>query len=216
MTSWPTYSLDYIRRRYDRLAGVYPVFDWIFWLPRDARTRAVARLGLGAGERALEVGCGTGRCFGPLLDALGPRGHLYGVDASEGMLSCARRTCEQHDWRNVTLLCRDAADFALPEPVDGVLFSLSYGVMPDPRSALRCAWAHLRPGRRLVILSAHSPTRGPGRWLRPFGVWLSKATVLGDPDQRAWDDLAEVSDRVELQKMPDGMYYICCGTKNLD
>ncbi len=129
------------------------------------------------------------------------------------MLARARRRCERHGWRNVTLLCADVADLALAEPVEGVLFSLSYCVMPDPRAALRRAWAHLGPGGRLVILDARSPKRGAGRLLRPLGLWISRATVLGDPGRRPWDDLGELTDRVELEELPDGMYYLCCGTK---
>lgn len=213
MIPWPDYSLDIVRRRYDRLAAIYPVFDWVFWLPRDLRARGVSRLELRAGQRALEVGCGTGLCFRPLLESIGPRGHLCGVDASAGMLRRARRLCARREWHNVTLLCCDAADYRLSEPVDGVLFSLSYGVMPDPQTALRRAWMHLRPGGRIVIVSARTPVRGPGRWLSRFGVWLSRATVLGDPDRRPWDDLRALTDRVELEELPDGIYYICRGTK---
>ena len=213
MAPWPMRSLDFVRRRYDRLAPIYPLFDWVFWLPPGLRERAVARLELKPGERVLEVGCGTGMCFPAMLAAIGPLGHLDGVDASERMLARARARCAQHGWRNVTLLCRDAGGWAPADPADGVLFSLSYGVLPDPDAALRRAWTGLRPGGHLVILSARSPTRGLGRWLSPLGVWLSRATVLGDPDRRPWDDLRALTDRIELEEMPDGMYYIVRGTK---
>ena len=120
---WPHYSGDFIRRRYDRLAPVYPLFEILFALPWGIRARAVRRLGLRPGDRVLEVGCGTGRNFPHLVPAVGGTGHVYGVDWSPGMLEIARKRCARNKWENVTLLLRHAVEYSLPETVNGVLFS---------------------------------------------------------------------------------------------
>jgi hypothetical protein len=52
------------------------------------------------------------------------------------MLGRAKKLCAQRGWNNVTLLRENAAQFTLPEMVDGVLFSLSYSVMPNSRLLL--------------------------------------------------------------------------------
>jgi hypothetical protein len=56
-------SIEQIRRRYQRVAPIYPVFELVFLLPRGIRHRAVHRLGLASRDSVLEVGCGTGEIF---------------------------------------------------------------------------------------------------------------------------------------------------------
>ncbi|MGH9555151.1 MAG: class I SAM-dependent methyltransferase [Terriglobales bacterium] len=211
--SWKEYSPDFIRRRYNRLAVFYPVFELVFWLPPGIRRRAVARLELKPGDRALEVGCGTGRNFPHLIAAVGASGEICGVDFTPAMLAVARKQCARRSWTNVRLLEHDAASFELPAPVDGALFSLSYAVMPNHREALRNAWRHLGPGKHLVVLDAKSPDGLLGRVTRPLGTWTSRATVLGNPDRKPWDDLRELTDHIEVHEELLGMYYICRGTK---
>jgi protein-L-isoaspartate O-methyltransferase len=99
-------------------------------MPSGLRKRAVDQLKLRQGDRVLEVGCGTGRNFPFLRDAVGPEGRIYGVDLSEGMLRRARKLCQRRQWTNFALIEADAADYATEELFDGVLFSISYNVMP--------------------------------------------------------------------------------------
>ncbi|MCI0402660.1 MAG: methyltransferase domain-containing protein [Acidobacteria bacterium] len=211
--SWKEYSPDYIRRRYSRLAAFYPVFELVFWLPPGIRRRAVARLELKPGDLVLEVGCGTGRNFPHLIRAVGADGQVCGVDFTPAMLSVARKQCAQHGWQNVTLLEGDAASLQLPQPVDAVLFSLSYAVMPNHREVLREVWKHLRPGAHLVVLDAKSPRGLLGRVTRPLGTLVSRASVLGNPDRRPWEDLREFTNLIAVEEELMGMYYICRGTK---
>lgn len=124
MSTWREYDPEFIRRRYNRLAAFYPVFELVFWLPPGIRRRAVARLELKPGDRVLEVGCGTGRNFRQLTAAVGATGEIVGVDFTPAMLAVARRQCQRQGWKNVELLEHDAASYELPVPVDGVLFSL--------------------------------------------------------------------------------------------
>src|SRR5262245_30380058 len=176
-------SPEVVRRRYNRLAPVYRIFEVLFALPPGIRAQAVAQLGLQPGDHVLEIGCGTGRNLPLLRQALGAGGRITGVDLSEGMLAQARRTCRRQGWDNVTLLRREATEYRLPEPVQGVLFSLSYAVIPPghDQDALRYAWQWLGPGGRLVILDAKIPVSPLGRVLRPLATVASRATVLGSP-----------------------------------
>ena len=151
-------SIEQIRRRYQRLAPIYPVFELVFLLPREIRHRAVHRLGLASGDSVLEVGCGTGRNLRHLVDAVGENGRVYALDCCEQMLRKAGELCKRRGWSNVALLNQDAAQLELPGMVDGVLFSLSYSVMPDPRAAVEAAWKYLRRGKSLVIMDAKLAT----------------------------------------------------------
>ena len=84
------YEIDFVRRLYDRLALVYPLFNLLFWLPLNIRAKAVKQLELKLGDKVLEVGCGTGRNLRQLVEAVGPTGEVFGVDCCDAMLAKAR------------------------------------------------------------------------------------------------------------------------------
>ena len=214
IVKWVDYDTPFVRQRYNRLAKFFVFFEWLFLLPRRIRSKAVSRLGLKRGSHVLEVGCGTGRNLAPLLEAVGAEGQVYGVDLSEGMLAEAKELCAKREWHNVELMRADAADYALPEPVDGSIFSLSYAVIPHHRDALHHTWKQLRPGGYLVIMDAKVPSGVLGRLLYPFVVWTSRLTVLGNPDVRPWDELRELTGDVDYEEAQFGTYYICRGRKH--
>lgn len=210
---WGDYDSPFVRRRYNRLARFFVLFEWLFLLPRGIRREAVDRLELKPGGRVLEVGCGTGRNLAHLVQAVGAQGHVYGVDLSEGMLREAGELSAKAGWHNVSLIQADATDYTLPELVDGVIFSLSYAVIPQHLEALERAWGQLRPGGYVVIMDAKLPPGPLGKLLHPFVVWASRATVLGNPDIRPWDELRELTGDVGCEEVQFGTYYICRGRK---
>jgi SAM-dependent methyltransferase len=210
---WPIYDHHVICQRYNRIAAFIPFFEYAFFIPSGLRKRAVDRLKLRQGDRVLEVGCGTGRNFQFLRDAVGPEGRIYGVDLSEGMLRRARKLCQRRQWTNFVLIKADAADYASQELFDGALFSFSYNVMPHHRSVLRQVWKQLRPGGRLVIMDARLPPGLFGKLIRPFATWLMKQTLLGNPLIRPWQYHAALVDDFQMEDFRFGSYYICCGTK---
>lgn len=217
MTTWPDYDPAFIRRRYNSISSRFVLFEWLFLLPPGIRNQAVSRLALKAGDRVLEVGCGTGRNLPLLYEAVGPSGHIYGVDLSEGMLAEAERVSADAGWQNVTLVHGDAAEYTAPEPVDGILFSLSYATMPHHYEVLRHCWEQLRKGRYVVIMDAQFPSGRLGRFTRPFHpllVWLLKRTVLGNPYIVPCKELAELAGGVEREELALGTYFICRAKKS--
>ena len=208
------YNLEFIRRRYNFLAAIYPVFEIVFALPRGIRAKAVECLELHEGDTVLEVGCGTGRNLPHLVKAVGSSGRVYGVDCTERMLARAHTLSQNNGWQNVLLLRQDAQELQLPENMNAVLFSLSYSVIPDPRKALNRAWMHLRPGGRAVILDSPIPSGAFWRVARPFLSLLSRVTVLGDPDSAPSQDLRAFTPHVEKREFQLRTYCICRGTKN--
>lgn len=207
-------SVTKVSRRYDRLAPLYRALLPLFLLPPGARRAAVEALDLSAGASVLEVGCGSGRNLPLLVDAVGPSGKTYGIDVSTGMLDRAKELVERRGWSNVELRVEDAARLTYPDELDGVLFGLSYGVLPEPRAALDAAWKLLRPGGRVVIVEGRLPDNLLGRLLRPPVLALSRLTVLGDPDVRGWDDLAELSPDVQTRWLQFGTYYVSRAVKS--
>lgn len=209
---WVDRDRDFVARRYDRIAGLIGFFDWLLFVPAKFRKRAAA-LTARPGDRVLEIGCGTGRNLAFLREAVGPAGHVYGVDLSQGMLDKARETCVAQGWTNVTLLQEDALEYRAPAPLDGVLFGLSYNTMPNHRAVLRNALTQLKPGGRVVIMDAKLPNLPAQRFTLRFSVWLMKRTLLGNPYIKPWEHLAAVTDRFEIEDYLFGSYYICRGVK---
>lgn len=210
---WADDDLTFIRRRYDRIASLIVPFEWLLFMPAGFRRQAVSRIGLQPGDRVLEIGCGTGRNLPYLRDAVGEHGRVYGVDFSGGMLARARALVGAKGWDNVHLTQADAFDYAAPEPLDGVLFGLSYNTMPHHRAVLARALDQLAPGGRLVIMDAKLPPGIGGRLVLPFSLWLMKHTVLGNPYIRPWEHLEPLVDNFEMEELLFGSYYICRGTK---
>ncbi len=210
---WVDCDRNVVSQRYDRIAKLIIFFEWLLFLPRDLRRRAVVSLGLSRGDSVLEIGCGTGRNFSYLRAAVGPAGRIYGVDISPGMLRKAEDWCNANHWHNIELNECDAADYVAPEPLDGVLFSLSYNTMPHHLAVLHKAWKQLRPGGHLVIMDAKVPS-GPGaKLILPFSLWLMKHTMLGNPLIHPWEELASITEHFEMNECMFGSYYICRGMK---
>jgi ubiquinone/menaquinone biosynthesis C-methylase UbiE len=206
----PRASPEQVSRRYDRLATIYSQLSVTLMLPARIRDEAVGRLGLGAGDAVLEVGCGTGANLGRLVAAVGPSGGVTGIDLSPGMLERAERLRLLNGWDNVRLREQDASGLDADGPFDAILFSLSYSVLPEPRLTLAAVWERLTPGGRIVVMDAGLPRGLLGRLLRPLAGAVSRATVLGDPDSRPWEDLAELGAAdLETIRLQAGTYFVC-------
>lgn len=210
---WVDCDRNSVARRYDRLAPYIKLFEWLLWIPTGLRRRAAQALELRGGDRVLEIGCGTGRNLRFLREAVGPSGRVYGVDLSAGMLAKARELGDRNGWRNVSLIPSDALVYTAPEPLDGVLFSLSYNTMPHHDAVLRHALAQLRTGGRIVIMDAKLPSGRFGRAILPFSLWLMRRTFLGNPLIRPWEHLQRVTQDFEMRQFLFNSYYICRGAK---
>ena len=210
---WVDCERAFIARRYDRIAGLIGLFDWLFFFPPHLRGLAATRLKVNQGARVLEIGCGTGRNFPHLQAAVGAAGKIYGVDLSTGMLRRARERCQREGWTNVELTHCDAVEYIPPEPLDAILFGLSYNTMPHHLAVLRHAWKQLKPGGRIVILDGKVPHGLCGKLALPFGLWLMKKTMLGNPFIKPWKDLATISQNFAMEQFLLGSWYVCWGTK---
>ena len=186
-----------MRRYWNEVAGPR-------WVERaaiqEARNTEVAQILLreahaAAGERVLDVGCGPGATALPLAAAVGPSGHVTGVDIAEPMLGLLRRRVEEQGITNLTPLLADAQTHAF-EPASVDLLTSRFGVMffADHLAAFRNLAKALRPGGRLCM-AVWAGIADNMHWQIPFEIAVKHVgppkpqpphapgpMALGDPD----------------------------------
>ncbi|MFG2882767.1 class I SAM-dependent methyltransferase [Streptomyces sp. NPDC048297] len=125
--------------------------DWDRKFPDDgpAFAAAVAELGLRAGDRVLDAGCGTGRALPPLRAAVGPSGVVLGADLTPAMLQAAVRAGRGRDG---LLLLADVAALPLRSgSLDAVFAAGLIAHLPRPVENLRELARVVRPGGTLAL-----------------------------------------------------------------
>ncbi len=213
---WNDLAPSDVRDHYDSIASRYPLYERLFCVPPLVRRTAVAFLGLRPGQRVLEIGCGRGKNIKLLREAVGERGHVYGLDISKGMLDAARSLAARRRWRNVSFAESDAAEYTGMFPPHGVLMCLSYNVMPHRREVLARAWKNLAPGGSLVIADGKPPS---GMFFKelllPSFERLVRRTVLGNPNVRAWEDIVAYDSNFRMEEFLFGSYFVVRAVKPL-
>lgn len=136
---------------YDEAARDYEDASRDYW--QYIPTRTLERLDLRAGERVLDVPCGTGPSVLLAAERVGPEGRVVGIDYAEQMLAITAEKVRAAGHTNVDLAVADMtkldpADF---EPFDAVICSLGLFFVDDVAGLLRTLAALLRPGGRLGV-----------------------------------------------------------------
>jgi ubiquinone/menaquinone biosynthesis C-methylase UbiE len=146
-----------------------------------------------AGEKVLDVGCGTGTTSGALAAAAGSAGHVLGVDISETLIAAARA----QKVANARFEVADAGTFAFEAASFDLVFS-RFGVMffADPVVAFVNLRRALKPSGRLVFICWRTPQENP--WglvpMRAAAPHLPPFERPGpeDPGQYAFGDRSRV------------------------
>ena len=122
-----------------------------------------------AGERVLDVACGTGLVSFAAAKAVGPEGEVLGVDLSQGMIEAARARVGECEQSRVSFARMDAEHLLLPSGTfDVVLCALGLMYVPDPSGALAEMRRVLRGGGRLGL--AVWGERSRCGWSSVFGI----------------------------------------------
>lgn len=160
-------AYDRMSRFYDRLAG---------GSERAFMEDGLRRLALRPGDRALEIGFGTGHAIVAMAKSVGPAGRVCGIDLSGAMLTLAEeRTRREGVAERVELRRGDGA--ALPYAagiMDAVFLSFTLELFDTPEIPVVLAECRrvLRPGGRIAVVAMSAAER-PGLPLRLY-LWAHK------------------------------------------
>jgi SAM-dependent methyltransferase len=147
------------------------------WLANEERLDASSRpFGLAAidaaqiaaGERVVDIGCGTGTTAAELARRVGSDGRVVGLDISSLLLARARDRALQEGMTNIDFVEGDAQTYGF-EPDHDVVFS-RFGVMffEDPEAAFANIRRALKEGGRLAFVC----------WQDVFAnLWMSLPTM---------------------------------------
>jgi len=143
----PRFQRRIQRYGWDRAVAAYEG-GWRVQL-EPAHSLMLDMAGAQAGERVLDVACGTGLVSFRLAAAVGARGTVVGTDISGEMIEAARRQAAERGLDNASFERSDAE--ALPfadASFDAAVCGLGLMYVPDPVKALCEMRRLLRPGGR--------------------------------------------------------------------
>jgi demethylmenaquinone methyltransferase / 2-methoxy-6-polyprenyl-1,4-benzoquinol methylase len=186
---------EQVNRMFDRVAQRYDLLNSLMsaGLHHHWRELAADRAGLGPGDAALDVCCGTGDLTLELASRVAPGGRVIGCDFSEPMLDLARDKAHgrgaagtRFEWADALNLPYDAGRF------DAVTVGFGVRNFADRDRGIREMARVLRPGGRLVILEFTRPRRFPFSTF--YSLWFDRiAPLLGriSDEPEAYAYLAE-------------------------
>ena len=142
------------------------------------------------GERILDIGCGAGASTEALAEAVGPEGHVTGVDISPDLMAEARARLAGAT--NITLMEADAQSADLGGPADALFSRFGQMFFDDPPTAFAHMRSALGQGARAVFTAWQEPARN--QWASVPMTFMAEGLVQAAPPPGpgpfAWADPA--------------------------
>lgn len=147
-----------------------------------------------AGQRLLDVACGTGVVARAAADRVGSTGSVTGLDLNPAMLDVARDLRPDLDWR-----VGDAGDIPFADDdFDVVTCQAALMFFPDPTGALAEMGRVTRPGGTVVVQTFAALTSQPA-----YGPWTTMVA------RQAGEDAARMLGAYWVHGDPDALRARC-------
>ncbi|NND42169.1 MAG: class I SAM-dependent methyltransferase [Silicimonas sp.] len=138
------------------------------------------RARLKAGQRVLDIGCGTGASLLAAAELVGPEGLVVGVDIAPPLAARAKERVPE----NVTVLVGDAGTLSHDRSFDAVISLFGTMFFADTQSAFTTIRKAIDPGTPFVFSAWAPPPRNP--WFGiPRASVEAQVGALPRPDPQA-------------------------------
>lgn len=177
---------------------------------RALRLRTIGHLALAPGDVVLDVGCGTGLSFEPLLERVGATGTVVGVDQSPEMAAQAIDRVRRHGWPNATVVVDAIEHFQWPGRFDAILFNYAHDITRSPES-IDNVFRHASSGARVAMagMKLFPWWTGPLNLLALAKNWGWNGSVSGM--WQPWDLVQRHVPDLVVEPTQFGMGYIAYG-----
>jgi S-adenosylmethionine-diacylgycerolhomoserine-N-methlytransferase len=168
-------------RQYRYQRHIYDLTRKYYLFGRD---RLLDGLDVKPGEKVLEVGCGTGRNIGHMMDRY-PGAWFFGLDISREMLETAEKRFARRGGARPRLAVADATAFTAADfgeaGFNRVVVSYALSMIPAWQEAIERAFDALAPGGSLHIVDFGQQERLPTPIHRLLQGWLTRFHVTPRP-----------------------------------
>lgn len=205
------FTIEQVRQTFTDWAPRYDAtHGWRLLRRREARLV----LGVQAGDRVLEIACGTGLNFPHLRQLLGDQGSLTGVDLTPAMLNIARQQIENHGWKNVEVREADTARLPFPDSsFDKILCAFALNIIPEYERAIAEVQRVLVPGGRFVALEMQRMELDPlSGWLGDLAHKLMGVCAV-DTSHRSLEAIQSTFGEVQVRRYLAGIVFIAVARK---
>jgi|SRR5690242_7963168 len=152
-------------------------------------SRFITQVKIELGQQVLDLACGTGLLTFLEADAVGPSGHVVGIDVTPSMLDVAkfkqRKAGDQYS--NITFLEGDVLHLQEVEALKGTTFDVitvasALVLFPDPKAAIEHWSQFLKPGGIIALDATHPRNLVAGMVLER----VARRLELPMPYNRSW------------------------------
>ncbi|MEA2253734.1 MAG: demethylmenaquinone methyltransferase / 2-methoxy-6-polyprenyl,4-benzoquinol methylase [Solirubrobacteraceae bacterium] len=169
-----TLSEPQVRAMFDRIAGFYDLMNSVMTagLHHRWRARAADLAGVGPGDSALDVACGTGDLAVELARRVGPTGEVIGSDFAQEMLERARVKAPElsWEWGNALDLPYASGRF------DAATVGFGARNFSDLDRGLSEMTRVVKRGGRVVVLEITTPRRPPLSTF--YSLWFDRVVPM--------------------------------------
>ena len=199
---------DAVEQLFDAVAPRYDLLNDLLslGLHRHWKRRLVRSLRPLAGERWIDLCCGTGDLALELGRCVRPGGFVQAIDNAASPLELARQRWNGQPWLPVEFIQVDAQATGLPPAAaDGAVMAYGLRNLADPEQGLRELHRLLKPGGRAGILDFNRlPASGLSADFQRFylrRIVVPAASAIGLREQYAYLEKS-------LERFPDGSQQI--------